>query len=77
MRMSESAAKPKEYFVDEAGDPTLFGDRGKVLVETEGCSRFFVLGLADVENATQLAADLSTLRSKLRADPYFKDVPSL
>jgi hypothetical protein len=67
--MSELAPQAKEYFVDEAGDPTLFGDRGKVLVGTEGCSRFFILGLADVENATQLAADLSTLRAKLLADP--------
>ena len=68
---------PKSDFVDESGDPTLFGDRGKVLVGTEGCSRFFILGLADVENAAQLAADLSTLRARLLTDPYFKDVRSL
>jgi hypothetical protein len=36
-RQSGSAEiKRKQYFVDEAGDPTLFGARGKVLVGSEG-----------------------------------------
>jgi hypothetical protein len=68
---------PKHYFVDEAGDPTIFGDRGKVLVGSPGCSRFFILGLADVEDPQRLASDLNNLRANLLADPYFKDVPSL
>jgi hypothetical protein len=38
----------KYYFVDEAGDPTLFDRKGKVIVGTEGCSRFFRLGLLDI-----------------------------
>jgi hypothetical protein len=42
-----------------------------------GCSRFFILGVADVENPTQLASDLAGLRARLLVDPYFKDVPSL
>ena len=78
--MEESNQKPterKNYFVDEAGDPTLFGSRGKVLVGTEGCSRFFMLGLADVEDPPKLTSDLAALRARLVADPYFKDVPSM
>lgn len=47
----------KHYFVDEAGDPTLFGARGKILVGSEGCSRFFMLGLADVDDPPALTAD--------------------
>jgi hypothetical protein len=68
---------PKHYFVDEAGDPTLFGSQGKVLVGTEGCSRFFTLGLIDVEQPAELATALQVLRAGLLADPYFKDVPSM
>jgi len=67
----------KHYFVDEAGDPTLFGARGKVLVGSEGCSRYFILGLADVKDPPTLAADLAALRARLLADSYFKDVPSM
>jgi hypothetical protein len=72
-----AAGESKHYFVDEAGDPVLFGARGKVLVETEGCSRFFTLGVADIPNAEKLDADLTALRSRLVGDPYFKDVPSM
>jgi hypothetical protein len=35
----------KRYFVDESGDPTLFGRRGKIIVGEEGCSTHFILGV--------------------------------
>jgi Protein of unknown function (DUF3800) len=76
-RFESPASERKHYFVDEAGDPTLFGTRGKVLVGTEGCSRFFILGVADVTDPEVLARALDALRMQLLADPYFKDVPSM
>ncbi|MBM4466874.1 MAG: DUF3800 domain-containing protein [Chloroflexi bacterium] len=67
----------RHYFVDEAGDGTLFNGRGRIIVGTEGCSRFFILGLLDVANPDALALDMDTLRADLLADPYFKGVPSM
>jgi hypothetical protein len=67
----------KHYFVDEAGDPVLFDAKGRVLVGTEGCSRYFSVGLLDVANAESLSAELNKLRSDLLADPYFRKVPSM
>jgi len=79
--MSNEVTSPqpehKSYFVDEAGDPILFGSRGKVLVGSNGCSRFFAIGVADVPEADKLSADLAALRTRLLVDPYFKDVPSM
>ncbi len=76
-----TAPKPppsiRHYFVDEAGDPTLFASRGKVLVGTEGCSAFFILGKLDVAQPELLASELSALRLQLLADPYFRGVPSM
>jgi hypothetical protein len=72
-----SAPSIKHYFVDEAGDPVLFDGRGRVLVGTEGCSRYFAVGLLDAANAANLAAELNKLRADLLADPYFKNVPSM
>lgn len=74
--------KPEEpvirhYFVDEAGDGTLFNRRGKVIIGTEGCSRFFMLGLLDAPNPTILQTSLDTLRAQLLADPYFRKIPSM
>ncbi len=65
------------YYVDEAGDPTLFGSRGKRLVGTEGCSTYFILGKLHIAEPDKLAAELTQLRKRLLADPYFQGVPSM
>lgn len=79
--MSDTAPQPapstKHYFVDEAGDPVLFDGKGRVLVGTEGCSRYFAVGLLDVADAAKLSSELNKLRADLLADPYFRDVPSM
>lgn len=65
------------YYVDEAGDPTLFGSRGKQLVGSEGCSKYFILGKLDIAEPERLASELTKLRQRLLADPYFQGVPSM
>jgi hypothetical protein len=67
----------RNYFVDEAGDGTIFSKRGKVIVGNPGCSRFFILGLVDIPDPDIIGCDLDSLRSQLLADPYFKGVPSM
>ncbi len=65
------------YFIDEAGDGVLFSRSGKVLVDTNGCSRFFILGLLEVPDRVTLKERFETLRTQLISDPYFKNVPSM
>jgi len=67
----------RNYFVDEAGDSVLFNRKGHVIVATEGCSRFFILGMVDIPDPGTLGRDLDNLRKQLLADPYFKGVPSM
>jgi len=64
------------FFVDEAGDPTLFDAKGRILVGQEGCSKNFILGKLDVGDPAALDAALAALRLDLLADPYLKRVPS-
>jgi hypothetical protein len=64
------------YYIDEAGTPTLFGHRGKIIVGLE-TSRYFILGKLDVGEPLALGQSLQELRQKLLADPYFKSVPSM
>lgn len=66
-----------QYFVDEAGDPTLFNRKGRLIVGDEGCSRYFILGKLEIEDPEILSTQLATLREELVADPYFKAVPSM
>ena len=65
------------YFVDESGDPEIFGSRGKILLGTPGCSQFFFLGFLEVKDPGSLSKDLGDLRSQLLANPYYQGVPSL
>lgn len=67
----------RHYFVDEAGDGTLFDRHGNMRIGSEGCSNFFILGLVDVADPQTIGHDLDQLRANLLADPYFKKVPSM
>jgi hypothetical protein len=67
----------RNYFVDEAGDTTIFGRSGQVLIGEQGCSRFFILGVLDIPYPAKLQDELEALRRSLLADPYFKKVPSM
>ncbi len=75
---SSEPAKPavQQLFVDEAGTPTLFHESGKVIVDTFGCSRFFILGKLEVENPAALASKLTALRQQMLADPMFAGTES-
>ena len=69
----------RHYFVDEAGDGTLFDSKGRVIIGQQGCSRFFMLGLVDIPDSIRetLHRELDELRTGLVSDPYFKNVPSM
>jgi len=73
----KSPVECRYYFVDEAGDGTLFDSRGHVLIGEQGVSRYFVLGVLDMPDPEQLQKELDELRQHLLADPYFKKVPSM
>lgn len=73
----EKIVKPlNQFFVDEAGDMTLFDKKGKNIVGSEGVSKYFMVGLAHIGNIEELSTELGTLRSELINDPYFNNVPS-
>ena len=67
----------RHYFIDEGGDSTLFSRKGKVLIDTKGCSHFFMLGLLDVPDPTTLQCTFDALRTQLMSDSYFNGVPSM
>lgn len=65
------------YFVDEAGDGTLFNGKGKVIIGENGCSKYFMLGILEVPNPEALSQALEELRTELLNDPYFRKIPSM
>jgi len=77
MKRNHKTIPLRYYFVDEAGDATIFDGRGRVLIGEQGCSRYFILGVLDVPDPTGLQKELEDLRLSLLADSYFKKVPSM
>ena len=75
--MENKQTSIRHYFVDEGGDGVLFSRKGKALVGTEGCSRFFILGFLDVLDPIALKDRFDQLRIRLMSDSYFKSVPSM
>ena len=75
--MSKEQFVCKNYFVDEAGDLTLFNKKGKIVVGEEGSSNFFMVGMADIPDPATFGQKIEELRGDLLSDPYFKGVPSM
>jgi len=75
--MPEPSPLIHHYFVDEAGDLTLFDKRGRVLVGQSGVSNFFMVGVAFLPDPALAETAFNGLRAQLLDDPYFTGVPSM
>ncbi len=67
----------REFFVDEAGDLSLVGRRGKSLLGTEGVSNTFMVGVAHILEPNRVEDDLDDLWRDLLNDPYLREIPSM
>ena len=67
----------RHYFVDEAGDPVLFGEHNRIVVGEQGRSKFFILGMVSVDDPDALRRSLTALRAELLADPMLAAIPSM
>lgn len=65
------------FFVDEAGDLTLFNRNGVQIVGKQGVSKTFIVGVVRIHDLPTLSEKLESLRSNLLEDPYFASVPSM
>lgn len=65
------------YFIDEAGDLTLFNKKKKVIVGSEGCSKYFILGVAHITDPHSVRKRLDILRTEILKDQYLINIPSV
>lgn len=72
----ESPSDLCHLFVDEAGTPDIFDSKGRNNIGQSGCSRFFLLGMLEVDEPRPLAEALAALREQLLRDPYFASAES-
>ncbi|MBD3673693.1 MAG: DUF3800 domain-containing protein [Planctomycetaceae bacterium] len=74
---SDEVSRTCHYFVDEAGDGTLFNKKKKTIVGEEGCSNYFILGTLEVIHPDVLHSELDSLRQELLSDPTINTIPSM
>ncbi len=67
----------RRYFVDEAGDATLFNRGGRAVVGESGCSPYFILGAAEVDDEASLREKLEALRASIVTHPDTCSLPSV
>lgn len=63
--MTEAAKDTIHYFVDEAGDPTLFNRKGHLIIGDDGCSNYFILGKMEIDEPAEVERELDGLRAEL------------
>lgn len=73
---SDPAPDLCHLYVDEAGTPDIFDAKGRNNIGQQGCSRFFFLGMLEVDDSVRLSEALKNLREELLADPYFNTAES-
>jgi len=70
--------KTNYYFVDEAGDITLFTKRKKPAhLGSNGISKYFMIGVAQIEEPEKTTEQLEIIRQDLLNDPTLKNIPSM
>lgn len=71
------SATVHHFFVDEAGDLTLFDRKKRLVLGREGVSSTFIVGAALVADPIGVAERLGALRARLLADPLLAGAASM
>ncbi|MDX6290239.1 MAG: hypothetical protein QOH42_2038, partial [Blastocatellia bacterium] len=65
------------FFVDEAGDPTFYNAKGKMIVGQEGCSTRLMLGFIRIkDDPADVRQKMVALHQEVLGDPYFQQLSS-
>lgn len=66
------------YFVDEAGDPTFFNAKGKLIVGQPGCSKQLIIGYVRIKHdPSEVRSRILKLQAEVVANPDFQKFASL
>lgn len=65
------------FYVDESGDPTILGRKGRDLLAEGLVSKTFIVGYVETAEPKAITSKLDTLRKGILADEYLNGIPSL
>lgn len=67
----------QHYFVDEAGDPVFYDQRGNLIVGQEGCASILLLGFVETGDPSSIRRALADLHAEIAVDRYLQQIPSI
>ncbi len=65
------------FYVDESGDPTILGRKGRDLLREGLVSKTFTVGYVETADPKTLTGKLESLRKEILSDEYLHGIPSL
>ena len=72
--------KLKEYhlFIDESGDTTFFGKKGRIIIGNEGVSKSFILGMVQFNtNINIIRNNVISMQKEIENDPLLQDISKI
>lgn len=68
----------RHYFLDEAGDPVFYGQGKKIIIDGQGVSRNFILGMVKFNaDLKRIKENVVRLQQEVINNPYFNNVGSI
>jgi uncharacterized protein DUF3800 len=74
--MKTPKSSETHFFVDEAGDPTFYNSKGRLIVGEGGCSRLLALGLIETQDPRAMRQAVLDLHREVLNDSYLQKIPS-
>lgn len=77
MRGENAKHAVQHYFVDESGSGVIFDKKGRVIIGSEGCPNFFMMGLLTTNNLSDFRREFAKLWNEVAEDSYLNRIPSI
>jgi len=75
--MNQQTIHKAYLFIDESGDPVYYGNRKKLLVDTEGFQPYLIIGMIETGNRKALRKAVIDFIESIRADNLYNSIPSI
>ena len=77
MQVGQQNSVKSYLFIDESGDPSFYGNRKKLLVDTAGFQPYLIIGMIETDNRKALRKAVVDFIEKIKADNLYNSIPSV
>jgi hypothetical protein len=75
--MSVTGIKKAYLFIDESGDPAFYGNRKKLLIDTNGFQPYLIIGMIETDDRKALRKSVVDFTNNIKTDILYNTIPSI